>query len=302
MSKDIKQVIEIAEKDNLFLKEETMQFNESGLDFQVIYALDESGKEWVLRIPRREDVMPRTKIEKRALDLVKQYTKSFQVPNWVIYRDELIAYPKLDGVPAGTIDHDIGNYVWEMDIDNVPEAFHKSLGKVLAELHSVPSEKAADLGIAVHTAEEARLSMKQRMDEVRTKFGVSEKLWSRWQTWIDDDNMWPKETGLIHGDIHAGHTLIDQEANVTGLIDWTEAKVTDISTDFIFNYKAFGEEGLEALISAYKEAGGYYWSKMKEHIIELDAAYPVAIAEFALISGLDEYEQMAKKALGLINS
>lgn len=36
MSKDIKQVIEIAKKHNLFLKEETIQFNESGLDFQAV--------------------------------------------------------------------------------------------------------------------------------------------------------------------------------------------------------------------------------------------------------------------------
>ena len=41
---------------------------------------------------------------------------------------------------------------------------------------------------------------------------------------------------------------------------------------------------------------------MKEHIIELDAAYPVSIAEFALVSGIEEYEHMAKEALGVISS
>ncbi|MFT9846306.1 Mph(B) family macrolide 2'-phosphotransferase [Aneurinibacillus sp. REN35] len=297
MSKDIKQVIEITKKHNLILKEETMQFNESGLDFQVVFAQDESGTDWILRLPRREDVMLRTKVEKQALDLANQYPKSFQAPNWIIYTDELIAYKRLDGVPAGTIDHNIGNYVWEIDINNVPESFHRSLGRVLAELHSVPSDKAEELGLIVHTPEEARLSMKQRMDAVRAKFGVGEKLWDRWQAWMNDDEMWPKKTGLIHGDVHAGHTMIDTDANVIGLIDWTEAKVTDISSDFVFNYKAFGEEGLEALILAYKEAGGYYWPKMKAHIIELDAAYPVSIAEFALLSGVEEYVQMAKEAL-----
>ena len=139
------------------------------------------------------------------------------------------------------------------------------------------------------------------MNNVKTKFGVGEKLWNRWQSWVNDDEMWPKKTGLIHGDVHAGHTMIDKEANVTGLIDWTEAKVTDISNDFVFNYKAFGEEGLEALIIAYKEAGGYYWPKMKEHIIELVAACPVSIAEFAIVSGAEEYVQMAKKALEIDN-
>lgn len=301
MSKDMKQVIEIAKKHNLILKEETMQFNESGLDFQVVFALDESGIDWVLRLPRREDVMPRTRVEKQALDLVNQYVKYFQAPNWIIYTDELIAYKKLDGVPAGTIDHNIGNYVWEIDINNVPPSFHMSLGRVLAELHSIPSDKATEFGLIVQTPEEARKSMKQRMNDVKTKFGVGEKLWNRWQSWVNDDEMWPKKTGLIHGDVHAGHTMIDKEANVTGLIDWTEAKVTDISNDFVFNYKAFGEEGLEALIIAYKEAGGYYWPKMKEHIIELVAAYPVSIAEFAIVSGVEEYVQMAKKALEIDN-
>lgn len=301
MSKDMKQVIEIAKKHNLILKEETMQFNESGLDFQVVFALDESGVDWVLRLPRREDVMPRTRVEKQALDLVNQYVKYFQAPNWIIYTDELIAYKKLDGVPAGTIDHNIGNYVWEIDINNVPPSFHMSLGRVLAELHSIPSDKATEFGLIVQTPEEARKSMKQRMNDVKTKFGVGEKLWNRWQSWVNDDEMWPKKTGLIHGDVHAGHTMIDKEANVTGLIDWTEAKVTDISNDFVFNYMAFGEEGLEALIIAYKEAGGYYWPKMKEHIIELVAAYPVSIAEFAIVSGVEEYVQMAKKALEIDN-
>jgi macrolide phosphotransferase len=173
---------------------------------------------------------------------------------------------------------------------------------VLAELHRIPSDKAKQFDLKVHTPEEARRSMIQRMDAVKAKFGVDEILWNRWQKWVHDVDMWPQKTGLIHGDVHAGHMMIDQNANVIGLIDWTEAKVTDISNDFVFTYKAFGEEGLEALILAYREAGGYYWPKMKEHIMELNAAYPVFIAEFALVSGVEEYEQMAKKELGVASS
>ena len=295
-----KEIIEIANKYNLALKEDTLQFNESGLDFQVVFALDENGNEWALRLPRREDVMPRTKAEKQALDLVNKYATSFEAPNWAIYTDELIAYKKLTGVPAGTIDHEIGNYVWEIDINNVPDLFHKTLGRALSELHGIPIDKVSEMGLVVHTADEAREAMKKRMNAIKAQFGVGESLWNRWQAWLNNDEIWPRKTGLIHGDIHAGHILIDNDANVTGLIDWTEAKVTDISNDFVFHYKAFGEDGLEALIMAYKEAGGYYWPKMKEHIIELVAAYPVSIAEFALVSGVEEYEQMAKEALGVV--
>lgn len=300
MSKNRREVIEIATKYGLNISEDSLVFNESGLDFLVVFSIDQQENEWVLRIPRREDVMPRTKVEKQALDLVNKYSTNFQAPNWNIYTDELIAYKKLEGIPAGTIDHEIQNYVWEIDINNVPKCFHETLGKVLAELHGIPKDKVEEAGLVVHTSEDVRQSMKERMDAVKAKFGVGESLWDRWQTWVNDDELWPKETGFIHGDIHAGHILIDTNANVTGLIDWTEAKITDVSNDFVFHYKAFGEEALESLINAYKEAGGYYWPKMKEHIIELVAAYPVAIAEFALVSGVAEYEQMAKQALEII--
>lgn len=67
MGKEMKQVMETAKKHNLILKEETMQFNESGLDFQVVFAQDENETDWVLRLPRREDVMPRTKARKTSI-------------------------------------------------------------------------------------------------------------------------------------------------------------------------------------------------------------------------------------------
>ena len=299
MSITKKEVVEIAEKHGFQLKEHTFIFNESGLDFQVVFAIDQEGNEWALRIPRRPDVFPRTKAEKVVLDLVNKHA-SFEAPNWEIYTEELIAYKKLHGVPAGTIDPDIQAYVFEINENNIPEKFYKILGKILVTLHRIPNKRAAEAGISVQAPKEVKEIMKDRMDAVKEKFGVGEALWNRWQTWLNDEEMWPKETALIHGDLHPGHILVDKEGNVTGIIDWTEAKVADISTDFVGHYRIFGEEGLDSLIQAYKEAGGYHWPKMKEHIIELNAASPVLIAEFAIISGIDEYVQMAKRELGLV--
>ncbi len=218
----------------------------------------------------------------------------------VVQEDDLIAYKKLTGVPAGTIDPEIQNYVWEMDYKNVPEQFHQShqsLAKALASLHTVPKAEALKVGLFVQEAEEVRESMIERMEKVKAKFGLGESLWNRWQAWVKNEELWPQRTGLIHGDVHAGHTMIDKDANVTGFIDWTEAKVTGVSNDFVFQYRAFGEAALEKLINYYRQADGIYWLAMKEHVIELNTAYPIAIAEFAIISGLKEYEQMAKETL-----
>ena len=290
-------VISLACEHGLSLCESSLIVDESGLDFQVVFATDASGDEWVLRLPRRQDVVPRTRVEKLALDLVHRQGAAFETPVWEICSDRLIAYRKLRGVPAGTIDPQARAYVWAIDAANVPDCFHQTLGKTLASLHRIPVDKAAEAGLIAHTAEEARSSMKNRMDAVKNAFGVGISLWSRWQAWLDNDPLWPEKTGLTHGDLHPGHILVDEKACVTGLIDWTEAKATDVSGDFVAHLRVFGEVGLASLLREYEEAGGQVWPGMSEHIIELAAAHPVEIAEFALLSGLDDMRDMARQSL-----
>ncbi|WP_404450969.1 macrolide 2'-phosphotransferase [Virgibacillus necropolis] len=292
------QVIEKAKQHGLELRQESLKYNESGLDFQVVFAMDSKGERWVLRFPRREDVVPTAKKEKDILELVKGRLP-VQVPDWIIFSEELIGYKLLKGIPAGTIDMEAKAYVWEIDEKNVPDNFHETLGSAMATLHKVNHDDAREAGLSVQTPEEIKMSMQTRMDNVKKQFGVNEELWNRWQKWLANDTIWPEQTAFIHGDLHAGHILIDEEARVTGFIDWTEAHVDDPANDFVSHLATFGEDALKKLISAYENAGGYVWPSMFEHIVELSAAYPVGIAEFAMKSGLSEYEAMAKQTLGL---
>ncbi|WP_078394960.1 macrolide 2'-phosphotransferase [Shouchella patagoniensis] len=291
-------VKQLANEHGIQIVETTIKLNESGLDFQVAHAEDTTGQKWILRIPRRADSMRSAEIEKAVLDTVNKHV-SFQSPLWVIYTNELIAYKQLSGVPAGTVDPENQNYIWELDVENIPDSYHKSLGHVLAELHHVPIKDLSISGLTVHTADQARQSMKQRMDRVKHTLGVSDELWKKWQAWLENEPMWPKTTGLSHGDLHPGHELINDQSEVTGLIDWTEVSVTDVSRDFVTHYMVAGVEGLEKTIAAYEQAGGNTWPLMKEHIIELAGANAIGVAEFAAVSGLKEYEDMAKQMLGV---
>ncbi len=298
MNKKVEEIKEIAERNGIYIEAESMKINESGVDFQVVHAVDRDGVRWILRLPRRKDSMAKTEVEKKVLDFVSR-SVSFEVPVWTVFTDDLIAYKQLSGSPAGTIDPEIQNYVWEFDINNVPDTHFDSLGKVMAELHQISPEASEIQGLKVLDAEGVRAEMKKRVSWVKEKYGVNEELEARWQAWLQDDKMWPNHTGLMHGDIHAGHTLINDRAEVTGLIDWTEAAVTDVSKDFVGPYMIFGEQALERIIASYKDAGGVTWPLMKEHIIERKATYPIDIAELAATSGLKEYEDMAKESLGL---
>ncbi|MBD2124894.1 macrolide 2'-phosphotransferase [Microcoleus sp. ZQ-A2] len=300
-TKSKQEVLELAHKHDLTIQEGSLQFNESGLDFQVVLATDTNGERWILRLPRREDVLTSVDKEKRTLELIAPLL-SVEVPRWTVCTDELIAYRALNGVPAGTIDSEAKAYVWEIDAANPPDQFHESLARGIASLHQVSIAAAQAIGLPIETAQAARVVMQQRMDAVKNEFGVGEELWNRWQSWLQKDEVWPKKTVLTHGDLHAGHILIDAQAQVTGFIDWTEAAVADPARDFVAHYHTFGLYALNKLISAYARVGGCVWSKMAEHVIELAASSPIAIAEFALKSGLDEYKQMARQLLGVSDS
>ncbi|MCG1023516.1 macrolide 2'-phosphotransferase [Sutcliffiella horikoshii] len=290
-------VIEIAKDNGLDILADSLTFNESGLDFLVVFAEDAKGEEWVLRFPRREDVIASTQKEKRTLDLVRA-SLTVEAPNWLIYNDSLIAYKRLTGVPAATVDPEAQAYVWVLDEKNVPTVFNETLARALVSLHHVDHEDVRAAGLLVETPEEIRENMAKRMEKVKEEFHVDPGLWQRWQAWLKNDSLWPAKTTLVHGDLHAGHILIDEVNKVTGFIDWTEAAVGDIAIDFVAHYRTFGEDVLKELIHHYEKAGGYVWPGMAQHVIELTAAYPIAIAEFALKSGLEEYMDMAKQVLG----
>ncbi len=217
----------------------------------------------------------------------------FQVPDWSIFSEELIAYKQLSGVPAATIDIEQQSYIWTFNEKNVPTEYYISLGKVLANLHSLPQQKFNNIGVEVLTTNELRTSMKQRMNRVKEQYHINQNLWDRWQAWLAEDSFWPSHVGVKHGDIHPGHILINNKNNATGLIDWTEVGIGDLSIDFTSHYLLFGKDGLTKLIHSYENAGGKTWSKMDEHIIELLTTSSITVAEYAQVSGLKDMHEIA---------
>ncbi|MCC5830774.1 MAG: macrolide 2'-phosphotransferase [Phycisphaeraceae bacterium] len=294
----ISEIVDLAARHGLALDQSSVSINSSGLDFLAVFAADEKGESWVLRIPRRPDAAHRAQKERRILDLVAPCL-TVQVPRWEIVSERIIAYRRLEGHPAATIDMEAKAYVWRMDEKNVAPAFERSLAHTLAELHRVEAGKAVDAGLRVLLPGQLRKDMHERMLRTRMEFGTGDDVWQRWRAWLANDSIWPDYSVLVHGDLHAGHILIDRTASVTGIIDWTEAMVGDPAIDFAGYLTTFGDEATGRFIAAYQEAGGRVWPGMFEHIVEMNAASGVFLAEFAMTSGLEEYRQMARQALGV---
>lgn len=109
--------------------------------------------------------------------------------------------------------------------------------------------------------------------------------------------MWPPQTVFVHGDLHPGHLILDPDHRITGVLDWTEARVSDPSLDLQLFAGCFGRRALEAVLVHYEQAGGLMWPRIVEHTVERWAAYAAFVADWALRTGSEEGMEHARQHL-----
>ncbi|ASN33072.1 hypothetical protein B9130_26725 (plasmid) [Shigella sonnei] len=160
-----------------------------------------------------------------------------------------------------------------------------------------PHFRRRGCGMLIRTPTQARQKVADDVDRVRREFVVNDKRLHRWQRWLDDDSSWPDFSVVVHGDLYVGHVLIDNTERVSGMIDWSEARVDDPAIDMAAHLMVFGEEGLAKLLLTYEAAGGRVWPRLAHHIAERLAFGAVTYALFALDSGNEEYLAAAKAQL-----
>ncbi|MDY2156517.1 Mph(A) family macrolide 2'-phosphotransferase [Klebsiella pneumoniae] len=269
--------------------------NELGLDYRIVIAtVDDGRRVVVLRIPRRAEVSAKVEPEARVLAMLKNRLP-FAVPDWRVANAELVAYPMLEDSTAMVIQPGSSTPDWVVPQDS--EVFAESFATALAALHAVPISAAVDAGMLIRTPTQARQKVADDVDRVRREFVVNDKRLHRWQRWLDDDSSWPDFSVVVHGDLYVGHVLIDNTERVSGMIDWSEARVDDPAIDMAAHLMVFGEEGLAKLLLTYEAAGGRVWPRLAHHIAERLAFGAVTYALFALDSGNEEYLAAAKAQL-----
>lgn len=256
--------------------------NELGLDFRLARARDSEGRLWALRQPRHEPARKRAGKEAEFLRFLRPRLP-FAVPDWRIATPELIAYPWLED-PVALLAEPLegGEYRLTWALDRESPKFGPSLAKALAALHGIPVEEARAAGFPVLTPEEVRAKAAADLDRVGREIGIPPEKERRWREWLDADALWPPFCALIHGDLYVGHVLVTPEGELSGVIDWTEARVSDPALDFSAHAKVFGREGLEALVQAYEAAGGRVWPGLVEQALARDSASALVYGVFAL--------------------
>lgn len=257
--------------------------DETGLDSLVCHATDARGAPWILRAPRRAEVAERMVVEASILALVKGRV-GVRVPDWEILAPNLNGYRRLAGTPVVTVSAE-GPVFHGIDLAAPPESLLRELGRFVAALQAVRGDDPAARDVPRKPIEEERAALAHAMAAMRPVLRPTEALWARWQRFVGDDALWPTHTALVHGDLHAGHWLLDERQHLVGVLDWTEARFANPATDFAMLGGHFGRAGLEAIVHAFGEAEGQVFPGLVDHALELWAALPALHAEWALRVG-----------------
>lgn len=273
-------ILRLAAGHGLQLDPDSFRINEMGLDFQVVLARTRAGEDWVLRIPRRPEVMERAEIEGRVLDLVSPRLP-VAVPQWRIHSRTLIAYPLLPGEPGLLLD-EAGTPIWNVDVSSA--GYAESLAEILADLHRVDRAEVAATGAAVRTPEQERQAWEEDISRVSQGFTVSPQLLKRWRDWLAEDSYWPEHAVLTHGEIYPGHTLV-RDGRISAVLDWTTATFGDPARDFTFHQATATPEAFRRTVDHYAARGGHVWPRLAEHCAELFSASAVDYGIYALDTG-----------------
>ncbi|HEY0706177.1 MAG TPA: macrolide 2'-phosphotransferase [Polyangia bacterium] len=265
----------------LSLTSESDEVDGMGLDFVVVHARDAAGTPWVVRCPRRQDVVTSAAVEAKALAFLAPHLP-VAIPEWRLHTNDVIAYPRLPGTPALTMNPDGTPHFNVVDPGSPSDGFVDSVATFLAALQGIDTAAARAIGVPVRSMTEVRSTWAATMMSTRAVLAPSEASWARWQRWLANDEFWPTHVTWSHGDLHPGHMLLNESGRMTGVLDWTEAAVGDPGVDLAMFYGCFGAAAFARLHDRFVRAGGRVWPGLSQHVAEQWFAFPAHGAAWAM--------------------
>ena len=237
--------------------------------------------ELVVRLVREETDRARVVPEARLLTAVAGAV-TLPVPEPLVVDEErgCLVYRRLPGRPAlglpGIADH--------------AAALGAALGRFLADLHRLPTD----------LAEPDDTPLTEWLDEARALYPqVQVHVPPRHRAAVEAFLAAPPPTDgatpvLTHNDLGAEHVLVDDAWQVTGVIDWGDAAVTDAARDLGLLLRDLGPLGLDAALSAY--GPGIDAADLERAAFHARCATLADLA-YGLGSGLTDYTAQALTAL-----
>lgn len=226
--------------------------NSEGWDSLVL----EVDEEWILRLPRRPEVLISMRKEHALLKELSEHV-SFNIPHPAPMEQAnghwYMRYRRLPGRPFSSSD------------DPAPVA------RALRELHSFPVARAAEL-LQIHTPTVETVQREYRRLHERAVAQVRPRLTAHGGELLDHgfrlffEDQENLDLVLVHRDLGQEHILMnDAGDSLLALIDFGDARFDDSAIDFVGIYITAGAQAVDRAVAAYGKnisitrVFSYYW-------------------------------------------
>jgi len=230
------------------LEPHTVVAIEEGWDSLVL----EVNGQWIVRLPRREQVREWLETEIRLLPELAP-TLPVPIPRFERATEAGVVYRKLVGAP----------------LDPSRLALGHQAGRFLAALHSFPVDRARELGVPSHDLDwrdRYRRFTREVLDAAGPVLGPEAE--AMVAQYLEDDANFAFTPALIHADLGPAHLLAKGD-ELAGVIDWGDVRIGDPALDFAWLLQQpFAEEvlavydehdpGLPARALFYHRLGPWY--------------------------------------------
>lgn len=233
------------------------------------YLVLEINGRYIFRIPYSPDRWPRLKSEVSLVNSLSSHV-SVPLPQYEFMAQKhakdfqpFAGYQKLEGVPCNAANFRMS---WT-------ESLGPSLGKFLSELHSIDTSDRAFRKLERQSPRSRILAFRRRHKKIRElAFPLidradQEKSEKVWIALLRELRQTDFEPSLVHDDLMGSNILVNQlTGKLTGILDWSDAKVGDPAADFaglMSVNRKLGELALEHYKgnrSGLRERSGLYLS------------------------------------------
>ena len=199
----------------------------------------------IVRASKEADSARRSEATRREVELLAAVAEfsTLPVPEPVFadFDAGVLAYVKLPGLPL--MDHPVGEPVW----------LAPDLGGFLGSLHHASLEKVEGL-----VERDTYPLTEWREDAERDYREIAEQMPATARRLVEGflgrtPPAEPRAAAFCHNDLGAEHVLVDVEANtITGIIDWSDAAITDPARDLALICRDLGPEAFEGTLVQYE--------------------------------------------------
>jgi aminoglycoside phosphotransferase (APT) family kinase protein len=239
----------------------------SGLDNLV---LDVAGK-WIVRLPRRANIQQHFAGEVALLAELADLL-SVPVPRPELSPNNLAAAVRYRKLPGTRLDEHLDGPHRLTLADR--------LGRFLSELHDFPASRARELGVRAYDPsswlEQFRIFYANARLRAFPLLNPRERkrAGDLIESYVVDDAKLSFTPSLMHGDLAPEHVLCNNAGLITGVIDWTDARIGDAAVDLAWLVHGTDSEFASAVLASYPakdpgmvERARFYYQVVPWHVL-----------------------------------